>query len=148
MADRTIKRNGRGQIVSYEIIGVNDSTVSTLQYGKVLFKIAGQSGTYVDKYNSTSFSNEINVVVSDELIDSDTIINPQITLGDIISENDTRAVGSGAPNVGTGGGSSIDTAAVAPFGIPGDFIGQIRTMNQIDYRWTETSGGQRRWQEL
>lgn len=144
MADRTIKRNGRGQIVSYEIVGVNDSTVSTLQYGKVLFKIAGQSGTYADKYNSTSFSNEINVVVSDELIDSDTIINPQITLGDIISENDTRAVGPGAPNVGTGGGSSIDTS---PFGVAG-LPNERRTFTRPDgadilYEWFGTF-----WQEL
>lgn len=144
MADRTIKRNGRGQIVSYEIVGVNDSTVSTLQYGKVLFKIAGQSGTYADKYNSTSFSNEINVVVSDELIDSDTIINPQITLGDIISENDRRAVGPGAPNVGTGGGSSIDTS---PFGVAG-LPNERRTFTRPDgadilYEWFGTF-----WQEL
>jgi hypothetical protein len=140
MADRTIKRNGRGQIVSYEIVGVNDSTVSTLQYGKVLFKIAGQSGTYADKYNFTSFSNEINVVVSDELIDSDTIINPQITLGDIISENDTRAVGPGAPNVGTGGGSSIDTS---PFGAAGTYVGENRAFIRPDgapefYEWVGT----------
>lgn len=140
MADRTIKRNGRGQIVSYEIIGVNDSTISTLQYGKVLFKIAGQSGTYVDKYNSTSFSNEINVVVSDELIDSDTIINPQITLGDIVSETDIRAIGPSAPNVGLGNGGSIDTF---PFGDAGLYTGERRIFFRPDgvgelYEWVGT----------
>lgn len=145
MTDRIIKRNGRGQIVSYEIMGVNDSTISTLQYGKVLFKIAGQSGTYVDKYNSTSFSNEINVVVSDELIDSDTIINPQITLGDIISETDTRATGENAPNVGIGGGGSIDTS---PFGAAGLYALEYRVFTRPDgadipYEWRGTF-----WQEL
>ena len=38
MADinkREVKRNGRGQIVSYEIEGVFDSTNNSLQYGDV-----------------------------------------------------------------------------------------------------------------
>lgn len=140
MIYQDIKRNGRGQIVSYEIVGVNDSTVSTLQYGYVEFTKDNKPGTVVDKYSSTSFSNEINVVVSDELIDSDTIINPQITLGDIVSETDTRATGENAPNVGLGNGGSIDTF---PFGDAGTFVGEIRIFTRPDgadesYEWVGT----------
>jgi hypothetical protein len=49
MAEREIKRNGRGQIVSYEIYGALDSTIQSDSYGKSSFITTGQSGTKVVK---------------------------------------------------------------------------------------------------
>jgi len=143
MAERQIKRNGRGQIVSYEIVGVNDSTIASDEYGKFLLQGVGQEGTIVDKYNSLSFNQEIDTTITSELLEADEVINTQIVLNEIITSRDARATGPGAPNVGSGG--SFDTS---PFGVAGSFVGEVRIFTRpdgadVDYEWTGTN-----WQQV
>lgn len=67
MAEREIKRNGRGQIVSYEILGAQDSQVQSDSYGKSTFNTNGEIGTKVSKFNESSFNDTIDTSISDEL---------------------------------------------------------------------------------
>jgi hypothetical protein len=115
MAEREIKRNGRGQIVSYEIVGVNDPTIATQEYGKFLLQNVGEDGTFVEKYNTTSFVQEINTDITTELILPNETIATQIVLNEIITITDKRGV------------ESVD-----PIGFAGTFIGQQETLQQFD----------------
>jgi hypothetical protein len=115
MAERQIKRNGRGQIVSYEIVGVNDPTIATPEYGKFLLQNIGEDGTFVEKYNTTSFVQEINTDITTELILPNEIIATQIVLNEIITITDKRGV------------ESVD-----PIGFAGTFVGQQETLQQFD----------------
>jgi hypothetical protein len=83
MAEREIKRNGRGQIVSYEIFGALDSQVQSDSYGKSVFNTNGEIGTKVTKFGESSFNDTIDVSISDELRRplNDTPLN--IELGEI-----------------------------------------------------------------
>lgn len=67
MAEREIKRNGRGQIISYEIFGALDSQVQSDSYGKSVFNTTGEFGTKVTKFNQSSFNDTIDISISDEL---------------------------------------------------------------------------------
>lgn len=83
MAEREIKRNGRGQIVSYEIYGATNSNIESDSYGKSVFNTTGEIGTKVTKFNESSFNDTIDVSISDELRRplNDTPLN--IELGEI-----------------------------------------------------------------
>ena len=83
MAEREIKRNGRGQIVSYEIFGATDSGIESDSYGKSVFNTTGEMGTKVTKFNESSFNDTIDISISDELRrpSNDTPLN--IELGEI-----------------------------------------------------------------
>ena len=140
MAERQIKRNSRGQIVSYEIAAINDPTVATPEYGKFLLQGVNEEGTLIEKYSDGSFNDEINTDITLELVTSDTSIDTQIVLNEIITTQDQRAAG-----VGASGAVSIDTT---PFGAVGNFIWEVRTFTRpdgadVDYEWTGTF-----WQEL
>jgi hypothetical protein len=140
MAERQIKRNGRGQIVSYEIAAINDPTVATPEYGKFLLQGVGEEGTIIEKYSAASFNEEINTNVTLELVTSDTLIDTQIVLNEIITSRDERATGDGASGTG-----SINTA---PFGVVGNSIGEVRVFTRpdgsdVDYEWTGTF-----WQQV
>ena len=138
MAERQIKRNSRGQIVSYEIAAINDPTVATPEYGKFLLQGANEEGTLIEKYSVGSFNEEINTDITLELVTPDTIIDTQIVLNEIITTRDQRASG------GSGGqGGSSTTDPLFPFGIPGNYLNQIRTFNLLNYYWTGTF-----WEEL
>ena len=84
MADinkREVKRNGRGQIVSYEIEGVFDSTNNSLQYGDVEI---GVDNVMVTKYIESSFNANVDINIA-ELQDPNLanykIPNPSIVMG-------------------------------------------------------------------
>ena len=148
MAERQIKRNSRGQIVSYEIAAINDPTVATPEYGKFLLQGVNEEGTLIEKYSDGSFNEEINTDITLELVTSDTSIDTQIVLNEIITTQDQRASG------GSGGqGGTSTTASLFPFGVPGDFLGQIRPFFNsngsftLSYKWTQTSAGTL-WQQL
>ena len=172
MAERQIKRNSRGQIVSYEIAAINDPTVATPEYGKFLLQGVNEEGTLIEKYSDGSFNEEINTDITLELVTSDTSIDTQIVLNEIITTQDQRASGGsggqggsgnqggsggqgGSGNQGGSGGQggSSTTDQLFPFGVPGDFLGQIRPFfNQngsftLSYKWTQTSAGTL-WQQL
>ena len=156
MAERQIKRNSRGQIVSYEIAAINDPTVATPEYGKFLLQGANEEGTLIEKYSVGSFNEEINTDITLELVTPDTIIDTQIVLNEIITTRDQRASG-GSGVQGSGGavgptgavgatgpqGGSSTTDPLFPFGIPGNYLNQIRTFNLLNYYWTGTF-----WEEL
>ena len=140
MAERQIKRNSRGQIVSYEIAAINDPTVATPEYGKFLLQGPNEEGTVIEKYSAGSFNDEINTDITLELVTSDTIIDTQIVLNEIITTQDRRATSDGGTIIG-----SINTS---PFGEVGDSIGEVRTFTRtdgadVDYEWTGKF-----WQEL
>ena len=160
MAERQIKRNSRGQIVSYEIAAINDPTVATPEYGKFLLQGVNEEGTLIEKYSDGSFNEEINTDITLELVTSDTSIDTQIVLNEIITTQDQRASGGsggqgGSGNQGGSGGQggSSTTASLFPFGVPGDFLGQIRPFFNsngsftLSYKWTQTSAGTL-WQQL
>ena len=85
MAEREIKRNGRGQIVSYEIYGAMDSNIESDSYGKSVFKTdPKQNGTRVVKLQQSSFVQEFDITISDELRVADRTVNPLISLQTII----------------------------------------------------------------
>ena len=172
MAERQIKRNSRGQIVSYEIAAINDPTVATPEYGKFLLQGVNEEGTLIEKYSDGSFNEEINTDITLELVTSDTSIDTQIVLNEIITTQDQRASGGsggqggsgnqggsggqgGSGNQGGSGGQggSSTTASLFPFGVPGNFLGEIRPFFNpngsftLSYRWTQTSAGTL-WQQL
>ena len=172
MAVRQIKRNSRGQIVSYEIAAINDPTVATPEYGKFLLQGVNEEGTLIEKYSDGSFNEEINTDITLELVTSDTSIDTQIVLNEIITTQDQRASGGsggqggsgnqggsggqgGSGNQGGSGGQggSSTTASLFPFGVPGNFLGEIRTFFNpngsftLSYKWTQTSAGTL-WQQL
>lgn len=83
MAKREIKRNGRGQIISYEIESTNNSTTSSLQYGEVILGTPGV-GIAVEKYEVSSFSLNVDTRVmelGDEILESYIPPYSLITLG-------------------------------------------------------------------
>jgi hypothetical protein len=140
MAERQIKRNSRGQIVSYEIAAINDPTVATPEYGKFLLQGPNEEGTVIEKYSAGSFNDEINTDITLELVTPDTIIDTQIVLNEIITTQDQRATNDGGTVIG-----SINTA---PFGDVGLYINEYRVFTRPDgatipYSWTGTF-----WQEL
>ena len=160
MAERQIKRNSRGQIVSYEIAAINDPTVATPEYGKFLLQGVNEEGTLIEKYSDGSFNEEINTDITLELVTSDTIIDTQIVLNEIITTQDQRASGGsggqgGSGNQGGSGGQggSSTTDPLFPFGVPGNSLGEIRPFFNpngsftLTYRWTQTSAGTL-WQQL
>ena len=83
MAEREIKRNGRGQIVSYEIYGALDSNIQSDSYGKARFdkKVSNRLATMVTKYDSDSFDSYIDTSVSNELISTDKEVSASPLLG-------------------------------------------------------------------
>ena len=160
MAERQIKRNSRGQIVSYEIAAINDPTVATPEYGKFLLQGVNEEGTLIEKYSDGSFNEEINTDITLELVTSDTSIDTQIVLNEIITTQDQRASGGsggqggsgnqggsggqgGSGNQGGSGGQggSSTTDQLFPFGVPGNFLGEIRPFFNpngsftLDYVW-------------
>ena len=119
MADRELKRNTRGQIVSYEITEEGSSTTPTPKYAKVY--LAGPDGgpTPTERFDVTSVQTGIDSVI-DELGFRLTVVDPQVdvkTFGSVgVAQEDFVSSGyqsAGNPNgfigntvnsVGTGGG--------------------------------------------
>ena len=98
MAEREIKRNGRGQIISYEIIGNTNSQVQSDSYGKSIFNTNGEIGTKVTKFSTTSFNDSLNVSISDELRRPTNSVSPNVSLGDIAINFIVDTQGNDGPN--------------------------------------------------
>ena len=124
---------------------INDPTVATPEYGKFLLQGANEEGTLIEKYSAGSFNDEINTDITLELVTSDTSIDTQIVLNEIITTQDQRASGGsggqggsgnqggsggqgGSGNQGGSGGQggSSTTDPLFPFGVPGNSLGEIR----------------------
>lgn len=91
MAERDVTRNGRGQIVSYEIDGVSDSSQDTLQYGKVFLPTFENGATKVEKLNRDQLTNFIDVNITDELLEPDRSVDPSVLLNEEIRISDFEA---------------------------------------------------------
>ena len=83
MAEREIKRNGRGQIVSYEIYGALDSNIQSDSYGKSVFNTNGEIGTKVSKFKQSSYDDNVTTSISDELRRPQNSVQPNVVLGQI-----------------------------------------------------------------
>ena len=59
--ERAVKRNGRGQIVSYEI-EVDENGFPLQEYGIVEF---GANGTVVDKFEKESFNKQVDIFIEE-----------------------------------------------------------------------------------
>jgi len=90
MAERDVTRNGRGQIVSYDIDGVYDSNQETPQYGKVFLPTMDDTygATKAEKLNRQSLIQTIDASFSDELLIPTTTVSPQININEILQESD------------------------------------------------------------
>ena len=83
MAEREIKRNGRGQIVSYEIYGAFDSNIPSDSYGRSVFNTTGEVGTKVSKFIASSYNDKIDTSISDELRRPLRSTEPNVSLGEL-----------------------------------------------------------------
>lgn len=113
MADRELKRNTRGQIVSYEITQEGSSTTPTPKYAKVY--LAGPNGgpTEAERFDVTSVQTGIDSVI-DELGFRLTIVDPQVdvkTFGSVgVAQENFVSSGyqsAGGPNGSVGAGGNI-----------------------------------------
>ena len=100
MAKRDIRRNGRGQIISYEIFGATDSAIESDQYGDVELTTPPQnystSKKYVEySYNDgrLSYGDLVDTEFSNELIPSFTQPALNVIMGEIIG-NDKQGGGT------------------------------------------------------
>jgi len=59
--ERAVKRNGRGQIVSYEI-EVDENGFPLQEYGIVEF---GANGTVVDKFDKDTFNKQVDIFIEE-----------------------------------------------------------------------------------
>lgn len=128
--ERSIKRNGRGQIISYPV-SFDENGTPLQQYGKL--GIGEGNFTDTNKYTQYSFFNEFIDEISNEIKPKITAVkikpNPQYQ-----TEIDTR------PNSST----SSTPATYDPFGYPGTVDGQENRVPLQDgsddvYNWNATS---------
>jgi uncharacterized membrane protein YgcG len=112
MAERQIRRNGRGQIISYEIFGALDSNIESDSYGKSRFTNAGENGTKVSKFVEDSYNNIIDTTLSDELRRPLRDTNLNVELGEV-ALNFIPVIKSSTSNSSTssGGTSSGGTSS-------------------------------------
>ena len=74
MNKRDVKRNSRGQIISYEIFGTNDSTMDSEQYGDVELVNDENGPTFAIKYRANTplgelgYNDLVDNTFSDELV--------------------------------------------------------------------------------
>lgn len=74
MNKRDVKRNSRGQIISYEIFGTNDSTMDSEQYGDVELTNDENGPSFAIKYVSNpplgelGYTDLVDNTFSDELV--------------------------------------------------------------------------------
>ena len=122
--ERAVKRNGRGQIVSYEI-DVDENGFPLQEYGIVEF---GANGTVVDKFEKESFNKQVDIFIEELEFQNipDIEFNPKtriftplnyITYGGSSSGGSS---GGGGGSTNTSGGGSTNTSGGGSVGnIPG-----------------------------
>ena len=122
--ERAVKRNGRGQIVSYEI-EVDENGFPLQEYGIVEF---GANGTVVDKFEKESFNKQVDIFIEELEFQNipDVEFNPKtriftplnyITYGGSSSGGSS---GGGGGSTNTSGGGSTNTSGGGSVGnIPG-----------------------------
>jgi len=131
--ERSIKRNGRGQIISYPV-SFDENGTPLQQYGKL--GIGVDDSTDTEKYTKYSFFNEFIDAISDELRQTPTIVNinptPIYTTEIIVTEEGATTSNT---NTGTNSGGVGLPIVYPPFGQAGFPIGQLRQYQGVTYRW-------------
>ena len=122
--ERAVKRNGRGQIVSYEI-EVDENGFPLQEYGIVEF---GANGTVVDKFEKESFNKQVDIFIEELEFQNipDVEFNPKtriftplnyITYGGSSTSGGTTTT-SGGTTTNTSGGTTT-TSGGGSAGTPG-----------------------------
>lgn len=111
MADREIKRNVRGQIVSYTIPAPNDSTVDTPTYGKVYMDNGEDGKTFVERFSKSSVQSNLDVSIS-ELSFEFPSINSNVNVRGVVNYGSAIAFAGGF-------NSATNTSGVTAVGNPG-----------------------------
>jgi len=117
--ERAVKRNGRGQIVSYEI-EVDENGFPLQEYGIVEF---GANGTVVDKFEKESFNKQVDIFIEELEFQNipDVEFNPKtriftplnyITYGGSSSGGSSSGGSSSGGSSGGGGGTSSGNSSV------------------------------------
>jgi len=123
MAERQIRRNGRGQIISYEIFGALDSNIESDSYGKSRFTNAGENGTKVSKFVEDSYNGNIDTTISGELRRPLRDTNLNVELGEVALnfvpqlKSSTSSGGTKGNTGSTGGTSSGGGSPSSPSGL-------------------------------
>lgn len=163
MEKRNIIRNGRGQIISYEILGESDSTVESQQYGDVELVSDEVSYTEVDVYEDTFYSDRrqsykqvVDTQISNRFRQTFTQPDPNVGIGDwlgILNDWVTHypsyplseiefTDGTIIENVVTIPQSALSNSlpqGLGPFGFPGKTEGEYVIGSNILYTWTNGS---------
>lgn len=116
--ERDVKRNVRGQIVSYTIPNPNDSTVDTPTYGKVYMDNGDDGKTFVERFSKASVQSNLDVSIS-ELSFEFPSINSNVNVRGVVNYGSATAFvptsagaaigspgGGGNPNAGGGYGNT------------------------------------------
>ena len=113
--ERDVKRNVRGQIVSYTIPNPNDSTVDTPTYGKVYMDNGEDGKTFVERFSKASVQSNLDVSISELSFEFPTI-NSKVNVRGVVNygsavafaagfNSTTNASGTGAVGSPGGGGN-------------------------------------------
>lgn len=126
MVKQDVKRNGRGQIVSYEL--------NPVSYGEVL--LSNTNFQNVEKYGRLSFEANVDFRIV-EFANSDILIDPMVDLGFVLFTVQA-GLGDGPGSDGLGGSSNT-----FPFGEAGVDMFEYRVFTRPDgatipYSWTGT----------
>jgi len=102
--ERAVKRNGRGQIVSYEI-EVDENGFPLQEYGIVEF---GANGTVVDKFEKESFNKQVDIFIEELEFQNipDVDFNPKTRIFTPLNYITYGGSSSGGSSGGSGGTSS------------------------------------------
>ena len=114
---RVVTRNGRVQIVSYEIESPGNSTTSSLQYGEVTIGVPGE-GIQNMKFSEESFRLNVDSSISqlnDPNLQSFTVPKPSIELGAVARV--FTALAQVTSPAGTGNTTTGNTTFLPPIGL-------------------------------
>lgn len=109
--ERAVKRNGRGQIVSYEI-DVDENGFPLQEYGIVEF---GANGTVVDKFEKESFNKQVDIFIEELEFQNipDVDFNPKTR---IFTPLNYITYGGSSSGGSSSGGSSTSAGSGSPAG--------------------------------
>jgi len=119
--ERAVKRNGRGQIVSYQI-EVDENGFPLQEYGIVEF---GANGTVVDKFEKESFNKQVDIFIEELEFQNipDVEFNPKTRiftpLNYITYGGSSSGGSSSGGSSGGGGGSPSGGSGNTSVGNPG-----------------------------
>lgn len=88
MSEREIKRNGKGQIISFEIENVNVSTSTSSSYGKVY--LSDTNSTETIKYLNDSYNNFVDIEFSEFVREDNVVLDNPNPIFEVVATNPFR----------------------------------------------------------